>query len=98
MGFEEVLRAQRVFEGFKGILKGLKRFRKALKDIGDFEGGLEGFEGVSHDNYPPFKVVVTRRDRGTRRKNGLQARRGFGRRGDGLWHGVRRGVSDESRR
>ena len=42
-------RLRRGIEGFEDISKGLKRFQRASKDIGDFKGGFEGFEGVSHD-------------------------------------------------
>ena len=45
-------RVQRCFEGFKDVsrdVRGFKEVRRALK-------------GVSHDNYPPFKVMATRRD------------------------------------
>ena len=61
-GFKGVLRSRRVFEVFEGALKRSKRHQRSSKEIGDFEGGFEGFEGVSHDNYPPFKVAATQRD------------------------------------
>ena len=62
----------------------LKGFKEVSKGVGDFERSFEGFKGVSHDNYPPFKVAATRRDGDTRRKNDLRARSEFGQRGDGL--------------
>ena len=93
----KVLRFRRVFEVFEETSRGLKGHQRVRRKLSDFEGGFEGFEGVSHDNYPPFKVAATQRDGDARRKNGLWVRSEFGRRGDGLWHEVRWGASDGSR-
>ena len=77
-------RVRRGFEGFEEALKGSKRYRRGSRGIEDFKGGFKGFEGVSHDNYPPFKIAATQRDGDARRKNGLWARSEFSQRGDSL--------------
>ena len=58
-GFEGVSR-------FEEASKRSKRHRRGSRGIGDFERGFEGFEGVSCDNYPSFKVAATRRNGDTR--------------------------------
>ena len=50
---------QRGIEGFKESSKGSKRFRRGLKDVGDFEGGFKGFEGVSHDSGQTANLTVS---------------------------------------
>ena len=63
-GFEEISR----FE------ESSKRHQRASRGIEDFKGGFEGFKGVSHDNYPPFKVTATQRDGSARMRIDLPGR------------------------
>ena len=51
-----------------------KKLRRISKGFEEFRGGFEGFEGMSHDNYPPFKVVSTRHDECAKIKKDWQAR------------------------
>ena len=45
-------RVQRCIEGFEDV----------LRDVRGFEEVRRASKGVSHDNYPPFKVAATRCD------------------------------------
>ena len=58
-GFEEVSRALKSLRKVQRAIEEVQRMSGTSKDVGGFKEGFKGFKGVSHDNYPPFKVAAT---------------------------------------